>query len=205
MVADIPNLVAVGAQTPYKSVADLVAAAKARPGEIAFASAGVGTPAHLVCELMAQRSGVKLLHVPYKGNAPAVTDLMGGQVPVMCNNLAGTLPFMKGDSRIRILAVTGSKRSPAAPDVPTFAEAGVPGLESGIWMAIVAPEGTPRPVIAALSDALQKALQTPLVRERFATLGAEPLAGTPSGYDARIKEETAVWTPVLKSLDIKPQ
>ncbi len=205
MIADIPNLVAVGAQTPYKSVADLVKAAKADPGAIAFASAGIGTPAHLVCELMAMRSGVKLTHVPYKGNAPAVTDLMGGQIPVMCNNLAGTLPYIKGDARMRILAITATKRSPAAPDVPTFAEAGVKGLESGIWMALVAPAGTPQPVIATLSDALQKALQSSAVRERFASLGAEPQAGTPADYSARIKQETEAWTPVLQSLDLKTQ
>jgi tripartite-type tricarboxylate transporter receptor subunit TctC len=205
MIADIPNLVAVGAQTPYKTVADLVRDAKAKPGSIAFASAGIGTPAHLVCELMAQHSGIKLTHVPYKGNAPAVTDLMSGVVPVMCNNLAGTLPFMKGDSKIRILAITGHKRSAAAPDVPTFAEAGVPGLDSGIWMALVAPKSTPKPIIKTLSDALVKAQQTQSVHERFAQYGAELLTGTPAAYDERLKEETATWTPVLKSLDLKPQ
>ncbi len=205
MIADIPNLVAVGAQTPYKTVADLVRAAKAKPGAIAFASAGIGTPAHLICELMAERSGIKLTHVPYKGNAPAVTDLMSGVVPVMCNNLAGTLPFMKGDSKIRILAITGHKRSAAAPDVPTFAEAGIPGLDSGLWIALVAPKGTPKPIVKALSDALVKAQQTQLVRERFAQLGAELLTGTPAAYEERVKAETATWTPVLKSLDLKPQ
>ncbi|MDQ2735041.1 MAG: tripartite tricarboxylate transporter substrate binding protein [Pseudomonadota bacterium] len=205
MIADIPNLVAVGAQTPYKTVADLVRAAKAKPGAIAFASAGIGTPAHLICELMAERSGIKLTHVPYKGNAPAVTDLMSGVVPVMCNNLAGTLPFMKGDSKIRILAITGHKRSAAAPDVPTFAEAGIPGLDSGLWIALVAPKGTPKPIVKALSDALVKAQQTQLVHERFAQLGAELLTGTPAAYEERIKAETATWTPILKSLDLKPQ
>lgn len=205
MIGDIPNLVAVGAQTPYKTLAELIAAAKAKPGSISFASAGIGTPAHLICELMAERSGVKLTHVPYKGNAPAVTDLMGGVVPVMCNNLAGTLPFMKGDSRIRILAVTGKKRSAAAPDVPTFAEAGVPGLDSGIWMALVAPKGTPSAIVKTLSDALVKAQHSTPVLERFASFGVEPLTGTPSAYEERVMAETALWTPVLKSLDLKPQ
>jgi tripartite-type tricarboxylate transporter receptor subunit TctC len=204
MIGDIPNLVAVGAQTPYKTLAELVAAAKAKPG-LAFGSAGIGTPAHLVCELMAKRTGVTLTHVPYKGNAPAVTDLMAGVVPIMCNNLAGTLPFMKGDSRIRILAVTGTKRSAAAPDVPTFAEAGVPGLEAGLWQALVAPKGTPQAVIKVLSDALVKAQHTAAVQERFASFGVEALSGTPAAYDEQMKEEIALWTPVLKSLDLKPQ
>jgi tripartite-type tricarboxylate transporter receptor subunit TctC len=203
LMADIPNLVAVNAQTPYKTVADLAAAAKPKPGELAFGSAGNGTPAHLVCELMASHTGIKLTHVPYKGNAPAVTDLLGGQIPVMCNNLAGTLPYLKGDARMRILAVTGKKRSPAAPNVPTFAEAGVKGLESGIWMALVAPKGTPQPVIQTLSEALSKALGSAAVRERFAQLGAEPLTGTPAAYDERVKAEVESWTPVLRSLKLQ--
>jgi tripartite-type tricarboxylate transporter receptor subunit TctC len=205
LVADIPNLFAVNADTPYRSVADVVKAAKAKPGEITYASAGVGTPAHLVCELMAARSGVKLSHVPYKGNAPAVSDLMGGQVPTMCNNLAGTLPYVKGNSKIRILAVTGSARSPAAPDVPTFAEAGVQGLESGVWMALVAPAATPPAIVATLSDALTKALQAAPVKERFASFGAAPLTGTPAAYLARVKQDTEVWAPVLKQLDLKAE
>ena len=203
LMADIPNLFAVNAESPYRSVADVVRAAKAKPGEIAYASAGNATPAHLVCELMAARAGIKLTHVPYKGNAPAVTDLMGGQIPSMCNNLAGTLPYMKAPSKVRILAVTGRARSPAAPDVPTFAEQGLSGLESGVWMAIAAPAGTPPAVIETLSDALTKALQTPSLRERFAQVGAVPLTGTPAAYTARVKQETESWGPVLKQLDLK--
>ena len=203
LMADIPNLFAVNAESPYRSVADVVRAAKAKPGEIAYASAGNATPAHLVCELMSARAGIKLTHVPYKGNAPAVTDLMGGQIPSMCNNLAGTLPYMKAPSKVRILAVTGRARSPAAPDVPTFAEQGLSGLESGVWMAIAAPAGTPAAVIETLSDALSKALQTPTLRERFAQVGAVPLTGTPAAYTARVKQETESWGPVLKQLDLK--
>ena len=203
LIADIPNLFAVNVDSPYKSMADVLRAAKAKPGEIAYASAGNGTPAHLVCEVIAFRGGVKFTHVPYKGNAPAVTDLMGGQVPAMCNNLGGTLPYMKGASKIRILAVTGKARSPAAPDVPTFGEAGLPGLESGVWFSMVAPAGTLQAVVATLSDALGKALQAPPVRERFASLGADPLVGTPAAYLARVKQDTELWGPVLKQLDLK--
>jgi tripartite-type tricarboxylate transporter receptor subunit TctC len=203
LMADIPNLFAVNAETPYRSLGDLVRAAKEKPGEIPYASAGNATPAHLVCELMSARAGIKLTHVPYKGNAPAVTDLMGGQIPTMCNNLTGTLPYMKAPSKIRILGVTGRTRSPAAPDVPTFAEQGLSGLESGVWMAVSAPAGTPAAVIETLSSALDKALQTPAVRERFAQVGAVPLSGTPAAYQARIKQETEAWGPVLKQLDLK--
>lgn len=203
LMADIPNLFAVNAETPYRSVADVVRVAKAKPGEIAYGSAGNATPAHLVCELMSVRAGIKLTHVPYKGNAPAVTDLMGGQIPSMCNNLAGTLPYMKAPSKIRILGVTGRSRSPAAPDVPTFAEQGLSGLESGVWMAIAAPAGTPAAVVDTLSDALTKALQVPSLRERFAQVGAVPLTGTPAAYSARVKQETESWGPVLKQLDLK--
>ena len=154
---------------------------------------------------MAEHSGVKLTHVPYKGNAPAVTDLMGGVVPAMCNNLAGTLPFMKGDSRIRILAVTGKKRSAAAPDVPTFAEAGVPGSSRASGWRWWPRRERRNQIVKTLSDALVKAQQTSAVQERFASFGVESLTGTPAAYDERIKAETAIWTPVLKSLDLKPQ
>ena len=129
-----------------------------------------------------------MVHVPYKGNAPAVADLMGGQVPTMCNNLAGTLPYLKS-GKFRVLAITGKARSPAAPDVPTFAEAGVQGLESGVWMALVAPADTPQPIIAKLSEALAKALRTSEVRERFASVGAVSLTATPTAYQMRVKQE----------------
>jgi tripartite-type tricarboxylate transporter receptor subunit TctC len=140
LVADLPNVIAVNAKTPYKSLADLVAADKAKPGSMAFGSAGVATPSHLVCEMVNHQSKIKLTHVPYKGNAPAVNDLMAGHIPVMCNNLGGTLPYMQG-GQIRILAQTGKTRSAAVPDVPTFTELGLPGLDAGLWMGLVAQIG----------------------------------------------------------------
>jgi tripartite-type tricarboxylate transporter receptor subunit TctC len=202
LVADIPNLLAVNVDTPYKTIADLIRAAKAEPGRIAYASAGNGTAAHMVCEAFAVNAGVRMTHVPYKGNAPAVTDLLGGQVPAMCNNLSGTLPYMRGD-KMRILAVTGNARSPAAPDVPTFAESGIKGLASGAWMAILAPAKTPGPVIARLSEVLGKALESPELRKRLADIGASTLTVTPAAAAERLREDMQALGPIVKSLGLK--
>ncbi|HEY1228151.1 MAG TPA: tripartite tricarboxylate transporter substrate binding protein, partial [Ramlibacter sp.] len=150
LVADMPNVIAVNARTPYQKLPDLIAADKAKPGQLAFGSAGVATPSHLVCEMVNHQAGIKLQHVPYKGNAPAVADVMAGHIPVMCNNLGGTLPYMSS-GQIRILAQTGRTRSASVPEVPTFAELGVTGLDSGLWMGVVAPKGTP----AAAMDRLR--------------------------------------------------
>lgn len=204
LVADLPNVIAVNAKTPYKSLAELVAADKAKPGSTAFGSAGVATPSHLVCEMVNHQSKIKLTHVPYKGNAPAVNDLMAGHIPVMCNNLGGTLPYMQG-GQIRILAQTGKTRSPAAPDVPTFTELGMPGLDAGLWMGLVAPKGTPRAVVDTLNAALTKVLATPALKEKLAKLGAATLNPTAAAFDERIKADRRAWDPVLKTLDLKTQ
>ena len=137
LVADLPNVIAVNSKTPYKSLADLVAADKAKPGSLSFGSAGVATPSHLVCEMVNHDAKTRLQHVPYKGNAPAVNDLMAGTIPVMCNNLGGTLPYLAG-GQIRILAQTGKSRSASLPNVPTFSELGLGGLDTGLWMGLLA-------------------------------------------------------------------
>lgn len=201
LVADIPNVFAVNAASSFRSVADVLSAAREKPGSIAYASAGVATPSHLVCEFMAHSARVTLNHVPYKGNAPAVNDLMGGQVPSMCNNLAGTVPYLKS-GKIRILAVTGKSRSPTVPDVPTFEESGIRGLDSGLWLALVAPNGVPQEVVSRLSTALANALETPSVRERMGSLGAVPLTARPDAYEARIRQEIKAWDPVLRQLNL---
>jgi tripartite-type tricarboxylate transporter receptor subunit TctC len=204
LVADLPNVIAVNAKTPYKTLSDLVAADKAKPGSLSFGSAGVATPSHLVCEMVNHQSKIKLAHVPYKGNAPAVNDLMAGHIPVMCNNLGGTLPYMQS-GQIRILAQTGKTRSPATPEVPTFTELGLPGLDAGLWMGLVAPKGTPKAVVDTLNAALTKALASPALKEKLAKLGAAVLNPSPAAFDERVKADRRAWDPVLKTLDLKQQ
>ena len=202
LVADLPNVIAVNAGGPFKTLADLVKADKAKPGSLAFGSAGIATPSHLVCEMVNHKSGIKLTHVPYKGNAPAVADLMGGHIPVMCNNLGGTLPFMSS-GQIRILAQTGKIRSPAVPDVPTFSELGINGLDAGLWMGLVAPKATPKDVLATLNQALTKALASPALKEKLARLGATTLNPSPGAYEERVRADKRAWDPVLTTLDLK--
>ena len=201
LVADLPNVIAVNSSTPYYKLDDLIKADKSMPKSINFASAGVATPSHLVCEMINFQTGAQLEHVPYKGNAPAVTDLMGGHIPVMCNNLGGTLPYMNG-GQIRILAQTGKTRSAVVPDVPTFSELGIPGLESGLWMGLVAPKGTPIDVIKTLNTALTKAMTTTSLKNKLQQLGATPLPPSLSAFDERVRQDRKAWEPMLGKLNL---
>jgi len=202
LVADLPNVIAVNAKTPYQKLPELIAADKAKPGQLSFGSAGVATPSHLVCEMVNHQAGTKMQHVPYKGNAPAVSDLIAGHIPVMCNNLGGTLPYMSG-GQIRILAQTGRTRSTSVPDVPTFAELGLQGLDSGLWMGIVAPKGTPDAVVVPLRNALAKVMASPTVKDKLGKLGATPLDPSLAAFDKRITTDRKAWDPVLKRVDLK--
>jgi tripartite-type tricarboxylate transporter receptor subunit TctC len=202
LVADLPNVIAVNAKTPYKTLAELIAADKAKPGSLSFGSAGVATPSHLVCEMVNHEAKIKMQHVPYKGNAPAVNDLMAGTIPVMCNNLGGTLPYMSS-GKIRILAQTGKTRSPAVPDVPTFAELGIGGLETGLWMGLMAPKATPKDVVEKINAALTKVMNEPGTREKLAKLGAAPLNPAPAAFAERIKTDRRSWGDVLKNVNLK--
>mgnify|MGYP001627294308 CR=1 FL=1 len=202
LVADLPNVIAVNAKTPYKTLAELIAADKAKPGSMSFGSAGVATPSHLVCEMVNHQAKIRLQHVPYKGNAPAVNDLMAGHIPTMCNNLGGTLPYMNS-GQIRILAQTGKARSPSAPDIPTFSELGVQGLDTGLWMGLVVPKATPKDVVATLNAALTKVMNNPATREKLAKLGAAALNPSPAAFAERIEADRRGWDPVLKAVDLK--
>lgn len=201
LVADLPNVLAVNAATPYKKLEDLIKADKTKPKSINFASAGVATPSHLVCEMINFQTGAQLEHVPYKGNAPAVADLMGGHIPSMCNNLGGTLPYMNS-GQIRILAHTGKTRSSAVPDVPTFAELGIAGLESGLWMGLVAPKGAPAEVIKTLNQALVKAMASPALKDKLSQLGATALPSSVAAFDERVRQDRKAWDPMLGKLNL---
>ena len=196
-VAMVPNLLVVNPGQPYKSVKELIAYGKANPGKINFGSSGNGSSIHLSGELFKQMTGVDMQHVPYRGSAPAVSDLLGGQISVMFDNMPSAFQHVKG-GKLRALAVTTAKRSPALPDVPTIAEAGVPGYEATSWFGLLAPAGTPAPIVAKLNAAILKALADPEVKKKLAEQGAESHGEKPEEFAAFIKSETAKWGKVVK-------
>jgi tripartite-type tricarboxylate transporter receptor subunit TctC len=198
LIATSANLVLVNPAVPVHSIADLIALAKQQSGKLDFASTGTGTSTHLSAELFAVMANVKLNAVPYKGVAPAVTDLMGGHVGLMFCPTASVVGLVQ-DGKLRALAVTSAKRTPLFPDVPTVAEAGLPGYESELHYGIVAPGGTPQAVIDKLNAALNHALADDEVRNRLAVDGAQTLPGTPAAYSADIANEQAKWSAIIKA------
>jgi tripartite-type tricarboxylate transporter receptor subunit TctC len=198
LVAAVPNVLIVNPSVAAKSVQELIALAKAKPGQLSFASSGNGTSIHLSGELFKTMAGVDMVHVPYKGSAPALTDLMGGQVNLMFDNLPSALAHIKA-GKLRALAVTSSKRSPALPDVPTISEAGLPGFEASSWFGVFAPAATPKEIIARLSAEIVKVINSAELKERLAAQGAEVVGGSPEQFAAHIKSETAKWAKVVKA------
>jgi tripartite-type tricarboxylate transporter receptor subunit TctC len=199
----LSNVLVVHPSLPAKSVKEFVALVKPRPGQINFASAGVGTSPHLSMELFLVMTGLKMLHVPYKGSGPGVTDLIAGHVPAMMPNMLSAQPHIKS-GRLRALGVTGSKRAPGADDIPTIAEAGVPGYEAVQWYGVLAPAGTPRDIISKLHTGVVRALQNPEVRQRLLNDGAEPIGSSPDEFAAYLRSETAKWAKVTQAAGIKP-
>jgi tripartite-type tricarboxylate transporter receptor subunit TctC len=198
LVASVPNIVVVNPSVPVKSIKDLLALAKSKPGNLTFASSGNGSSIHLSGELFKSMAGVDMLHVPYKGSGPAVTDLVGGQVNLMFDNMPSSLPHVK-TGRLRAIAVTGSKRSPAVPDLPTIAESGVPGYDSVAWFGVLAPAGTPPAIVNKLNAEIIKVLKSPDVAKRLSSQGAEPAYNTPDEFSAYIKTEMVKWAQVVKA------
>jgi tripartite-type tricarboxylate transporter receptor subunit TctC len=196
--AKVPNLLVVNPKLPVKSVQELVDYAKANPGKLAFASSGSGTSIHMAGELFKLKAGVDVLHVPYKGSAPALTDLIGGQVQFMFDNMPSSLPHAQS-GKLRALAVTTKERSPSAPDLPTMAESGFPGFDVSSWFGLIAPKGTPPDVVNKLNAAMQKALDKEEVKVAFEKLGAVPAKTTPAEFGQFIQTEVTTWATVVKA------
>src|SRR3982751_5187797 len=184
-----PTILVVHPTLPAKTVKELVMLAKTRPGQLNFGSAGAGSSAHLAAELFKMVAGVDIVHVPYKGTGPATSDLLGGQIPLMFNNLPPSLPLVKA-GKLRALAVTGEKRSPAAPELPTMAEAGYPGVVMTLWNALLAPAGTPADILAKLHSEVIRAAQSADTRDRLAAEGTEARTTTPAELTEIMKSET---------------
>jgi tripartite-type tricarboxylate transporter receptor subunit TctC len=202
LLVTVPELLVITPSHPAKSVADLVAMAKAQPGKLFYASSGNGSAQHLAAELFKLRTGTDIGHIPYKGGGPAVADVAAGHVPFYFGNMTAALPQAQA-GRVRALAVTSAERSPAAPDVPTIGEAGVKNCEISEWNAILVPAGTPPEVQARLQAELARIMRMPDIRKKFADLGAEAIGSSQQELAAFLKAEMAKWAEVVKAADIK--
>jgi tripartite-type tricarboxylate transporter receptor subunit TctC len=197
-----PLVLVVHPSVPARSVMDLIALAKASPGTINFGSGGLGTTPHMAGELFSIQAGIKMVHVAYRGEAPAINDLLGGQLHLIFANLSAVIGNVKAGS-LRALAVTSAQRAATAPEIPTVAEAALPGFEAATWFALVAPAGTPREIVRRLNTEVTQLVTQPDVRQRFADLGMTIDAGTSDALDAYIKSEILKWSKVIKEADIR--
>lgn len=197
IIATIPTMLVVNEKVPARSVSELIALAKARPGQLNFASTGVGATPHLAGEVFKSMAGVDIGHVPYKGSAPALTDLMGGQVDMMFEQIPAVLPHVQS-GKLRALAVGSARRVAALPDLPTISESGLSGFDVVSWFGIMAPAGTPAPIVARLHAELAKIMRMPDVSEKLASLGAEPQASTPQAFGQTIVAELPKWAEIIR-------
>jgi tripartite-type tricarboxylate transporter receptor subunit TctC len=202
MIAGVPNALVVHPSVPANNVKELIALAKSRPGQLAYASTGAGQSTHLSAELLKLSAGINMIHVPYKGSAPALTDIVAGQVSVMFDNLPSVLPFIKS-GRLKPLAVSSVARSRALPAVPTVAESALPGFDVTVWFAVLAPAATPRDIVNRLNAEIVKAIKTQDMRERLAQQGADAVGNTPEDFAVVIKRDLAKWAKVVKDANIK--
>jgi tripartite-type tricarboxylate transporter receptor subunit TctC len=202
LIASAPLLVVVHPSLPTKSVKELIALAKARPGQINYASNGAGGSSHLAVELFDMMTGVRMMHIPYKGLTPALTDLLSGEVQVMFSSAVAMLPQVKA-GRLRAIAMTGSKRSAAIPNIPTVAESGVAGYETGSWYGVVVPAGTPKAAIDRLSREIQAIVKSRDITSKLNEEAVIPVGSTPEAFDKHIRAELARWAEVIKAAKIE--
>ena len=201
-VADVPNVLVVSPMLPVKDLKELIALAKSKPGQLNFASSGNGTIVHLNAELFKMLAGVDMQHIPYKGTALATPDLASGQISMLFDSLASVMPNIRS-GRAKPLALNARGRSPLLPDVPTFAEAGMPAFDRYTWFGMFAPSGTPREVVAKVHGDVAALLHAPDLLDRFASVGAEPVGGTQEQFTARILADTAKWAQVIRTAKVK--
>ncbi|UUX94480.1 tripartite tricarboxylate transporter substrate binding protein [Aquabacterium sp. J223] len=201
VIANMPNVLVVGPHVPARSLAELVALGRSQPGKLSFASQGNGSTSHLTGVLFQNRAAIDMVHVPYRGSGPALNDMIGGKIDLMFDNLTTTLPFHTA-RRVHILASATRQRLPTLPDVPTMAEAGLADFESGTWVGLVAPAGTPTAVADAMARDIAEALRQPELVRLFNGLGAEPVGGTPATAASFIRDESAKWKQVIDSANV---
>jgi tripartite-type tricarboxylate transporter receptor subunit TctC len=199
-----PLVLVVNPSSPFKSVKEIVEAAKAKPGVLTYSSGGIGGSHQLSAELFKQSAGIDMIHVPYKSGSAGLTDLMAGNVSMMFDQMYSAMPSIKGD-KLRAIAITSKKRSPLLPNVPTFAEAGYPKVEVLNWQGLIAPKGTPKAIIDKLNAAANEALKDPQLRELMLSQGNEIGGGTPADFATLIKSESTKWSGVVKTANIKPE
>jgi tripartite-type tricarboxylate transporter receptor subunit TctC len=203
-VASLPNVLLVHPSLPVRTLKDLIALAKQKPGELTYASAGVGTSPHMGVELLKSMAGINLIHVPFRGTGPAVTEVVGGHVPIVLSNTLTAKPLIEG-GQLRALAVTGPKRAEGLPNIPTVAEAGIPNYEALQWYGLLAPAGTPPEIVARIQAEAAKALKLLDVKDRLASDGAEPVGNSPSEFADFIKRELVKWTDVARIANIRAE
>jgi tripartite-type tricarboxylate transporter receptor subunit TctC len=200
--SESPNILVVNSSSPAKSMSELIALARAKPGILNYSSAGTGTTQHLAGELLKLRTGTNIVHVPYKGSAPSLTALIAGDVDLSFANVPAILQHVKS-GRLRPLASTGTRRSELMPDVPTMQEVGLTGVEMTVWYGVLAPAATPRDIVNKLSEAINKAARSPDIKQRLLDQGAEPVGNTPSEFDKILREEVAKWSEVIRTSGIQ--
>lgn len=202
VVATVPNVLIVNPKLPVSSVKELIAYAKERPGKVNYGSSSIGGTPHLSSELFKSMTDTNIMHIPYRGSAPALTDLMGGQIDMMFDNLPASLPHIKS-GRVKALAVTTKQRSDSAPELPTMDEAGVPGFESQGWFSLLAPAGTPPAILQKINSEVNKILATDDFKQRLANVGAQPKGGSIADFRQLLASETQRWSKVIEFADIK--